>query len=96
VAYKSFDELIDDASRNPKEARMRVAKAKQMNTPVVSDTNPGYRNKAITDRMGPASKKPKYSSSILKQKMTGKREEPDDHDYSEAEAIASKRKRVGY
>lgn len=101
MAYSSFEELIDDASNDPKLAKLRVAKAKEAGTPVVSKDNNGYRNKAITQRMkGEASEdsnkaktKMKYTSSVLKKKMTSL-SKPDTDDKSK-EMIA-KRKKVGY
>lgn len=61
MPYRSYDELIDDASKDPKLARMRVNKAKQGNNPVVDSDNPGYedyRSRAINKRMRPKSQPP--------------------------------------
>lgn len=42
MAFQSYDELIDMASRNPKQATEYVRAAQQSNRPVVSADNPGY------------------------------------------------------
>ena len=64
MPYKSYDELIEDAKNDPKLVKLRVARAKEMDMPVVSNKNPGYgkgndsnnkykdyRDKAIAKRM---------------------------------------------
>lgn len=42
MAFQSYAELIEMASRNPKQATEYVRKAQQSNGPVVSADNPGY------------------------------------------------------
>ena len=97
MAYVSYDELIDDANHDPKLAKMRVAKAKQEGIPVVSKDNSGYRSKAISARMGAntAGKKPKYTDSVIKNRMKNS-QKPAATEDDEAEQIAAKRKKVGY
>lgn len=99
MAYTSYEDLIDDASQDPKLARARVAEAKKSGTPVVSTSNSGYRDKAISKRLELASgqkppstskKKVKYNSSTIKNKLNNKPEE------TQSEEIAAKRKKVGY
>jgi hypothetical protein len=56
MPFKSYDELINMADRDPEEARRKIAKARKRKLSVVSENNPGYkssqyRKKAISDRM---------------------------------------------
>lgn len=55
MAFQSYEELIEMASRNPKQARENVARAQQSDRPVVSADNPGYtedpRQKALKRSM---------------------------------------------
>ena len=98
MAYTSFEELIDDASNDPKLARMRVARAKQEGTPVVSKDNSGYRKAAIAKRLSSNSGQTKtpdkvtYKSSVLKSRMNKPATEDDEAD----DSIVAKRKKVGY
>jgi hypothetical protein len=42
MAFQSYDELIQMASRNPKQATEYVRAAQESSRPVVSADNPGY------------------------------------------------------
>lgn len=109
MAYRNYDELIDDANKDPKLAKMRVAKAKQSNTPVVNSENSGYdnyRQKAIAKRMGPKpisargvppTKKTseKYSKAI-EERMKGNTPPQRQARGSTEEEIVTKRKKYGY
>lgn len=44
MAFKSYEELINMASQNPKRATELVQKAQKTSTPVVSSENSGYSN----------------------------------------------------
>lgn len=51
MPFKNYNELIDMADEDPKMARMKVSQAKQSGRPVVSNSNPGYRQAAISKRL---------------------------------------------
>lgn len=103
MAYTSFEELIADASSDPKLARMRVAQAKQEGIPVVSKDNSGYRSRAIAKRLGTQKEDPKktsptkvkYTNSVLKNRMK-QAQSPAATEDDESEKIVAKRKKVGY
>lgn len=106
MAFRSYDELINMASTNPKMAKMKVAKAKKNNFPVVSTSNTGYsgpeeeppddeaRKKAIRNRMtkGASSKTPRRGK--LEDAIRGRMKKISVNQPQDDTIV--KRKKVGY
>ncbi len=84
MPYRTQEELDDDMEKNPKLARMRVAKAKSAGLPVVSKNNPGY---------GKSRKDPGMEAAVRRRMAAYK---PVQQKKPEEDPLAAKRKRVGY
>lgn len=63
MAYKSYSNLIKNASNDPKQAKKRVSKAQEQGKDVVSPSNPGYKNMAGKSSMSDGKKKKKDDDS---------------------------------
>ncbi len=83
MAFQSYDELINMSNENPKMAKTLVNKAKQRGMPVVSRNNTGYGSNQNNTRM-----------AALRRRMTVKNTMQDDE--TEAQKMASSRKKIGY
>lgn len=68
MAFQSYDELIQMAQKNPKQATEYVRAAQQGNRPVVSADNPGYGNDPRQKALKRAVKRSTGQDDLIKQR----------------------------